>query len=73
MCSLRVGEIFGQVRIRGHADYGAGLLGAGGVRVPLGPVTLTPGLSFRWMVTGDDTVALGADVGIQFRLTNGRG
>ena len=69
----RLGGGFGKTAIGSVSGFGPALVAGTGVRLESGPWGLTPGVSYRWMRSGDSsTVIMSADIGLTYRLGDTR-
>lgn len=59
---------FGMTQIQRETEQGPAAHLAGGVRLDFGPVTVSPGLTLRWMKSGNETFVVGTDIGLIYRI-----
>lgn len=76
---LRLGLLAGVTSAGTDGDapsFGAGVLGAGGLRIGAGRLQFMPGISYRWMsantaTESDQAIALALDLGLAYRIGGG--
>ena len=61
----RVAGTFGATEVEAKRTMGLGVYASTGMQIPVGPVSLLPGLTYRWM---GDVLALSGDFGVAYRL-----
>ena len=69
---LRGGAGFGLTEIRGTSEVGPSLFIATGVRLDLWRFAVLPGVSYRWMHSGKETLTMSGDIGISYRVGSSR-
>ena len=62
----------GMSEIRGIRDRGPAANLAAGVRIPVGPLTVAPGVTYRWMQSESETIVLDAGLGFTYSIGGGR-
>ena len=65
---FRAGAGGGLSVIRGEPETGFAVLASAGARVPLGPLSISPGTTVRWLQGTSRAFAAGVDLGISYRL-----
>ena len=65
---LRGGGGAGMTNILNTSEIGPALFLASGIRYDFGAISLLPGVSYRWMRAGKETITVSADLGISYTI-----